>query len=184
MSVAAVATNFADSFKPQVNYEIVSSCGREAHRLFTSAKNYRRGSAGDWAPIVEASIEAIKAECASDGWDGDGSLAISAETRDLALQVAIGLSRLLPAGSPPPDVIPESDGEICLSWGNARGYIFSLSIGAHGKLNYAGQFGPGGSLHAWQPIRRESAEAFESSLEDVSRYIARLFGAAAEQRGA
>lgn len=184
MTVAAVAPSVTALIEPRVTYQIFSPSGLVAQLLSTAARNHRRGSAADWVPVVEASIDAIKAECASDGWDGEGSLAITGETRSLALQVAICLSRILPAGSPPPDVVPESDGEICLSWSNTLGHIFSLSIGAHGKLNYAGQFGLGGSLHAWQPIQRESADAFEGSFEDVARYIARLFGAATAQRAA
>ena len=51
----------------------------------------------------------------------------------------------------------------------------NMSVGDHRKVNFAGQFGNGGSVHAWQPIDASSRGAIEESLQDVVPYAERLF---------
>jgi hypothetical protein len=59
-----------------------------------------------------------------------------------------------------------------------------MSIGAHGKMNFAGQFGKEGALHAWQPIDAKNRASLEESLQDVARYISRLYAPPAVRRAA
>ncbi len=72
--------------------------------------------------------------------------------------VVRALFALLPKSTPAPEVIPEADGEICLSWVVDSERQMSLSFGAHGKINFAGQFGKEGGIHGWQPIDTDESE--------------------------
>ena len=133
------------------------------------------GSATNWAPVIASALLTIKNECNRDGWDGPGSHAISDVTISLAEEIAACLFTSLRRQAPPPDVIPEADGEICMSWSVDRDYLFSLSIGEHGKINYMGQFGIEGAQHGWQPVDASNRVALEASLGDVIRQLNRLF---------
>ncbi len=148
-------------------------------RIWRNTSDY--SSASDWAPIVHAALVGIRDTCSQAGWDGEDAVAISDHVIEVVAQIAACLFTMLPRGTPAPDVIPESDGDICLSWMVDSDRVFSLSIGAQGKMNFAGRFGREGALHAWQTINRYS---LEDSLQDIARYIERLYPAAALRRAA
>ena len=61
------------------------------------------------------------------------------------------LAAVIPA-LPAPELIAEDDGDYCIDWSVDATRIFSISVGAHGKINFAGQFGEHGSMHGWQCI--------------------------------
>lgn len=82
---------------------------------------------------------------------------------------------MLPKGTPIPDTVPEPDGEIGVSWIADADHMFSLSIGAHDKINFAGQFGQEGSIHGWHPVDPTSNWTLGGSLEEVVRQIKRLY---------
>jgi hypothetical protein len=94
------------------------------------------------------------------------------------------LYRMVPAGTPPPDIVPESDGEISLTWTIDTSRIFSLSVGAHGKMNFAGQFGTEGGVHGWKPLDASSQSALQTCLSEISRYLEKLYPQAALRRAA
>jgi len=143
-----------------------------------------QGSASDWFPIVEAALLGIRNECSRVGWDGEDSLPITDRTIDVADKLTECLFTLLPRGTPAPDLIPEPDGEICMSWSIDAERVFSVSVGAHGKMNFAGQFGEEGAFHAWQPIDAKNRASLEESLQDVARYVGRLYAPPAVKRAA
>lgn len=166
------------------DYEPVSDGSQAIRRMWAADRNYRRGSASDWSPIVEAALLGIRNECARVGWDGQEALPVSDQTINLVARLSDCLFGLLPRGTPAPDLIPESDGEICITWSMDVDRLFSVSVGAHGKLNFSGQFGMEGAVHAWQPIDSKNRASLEVSLQDVARYVGRLFTPSAVRRAA
>ena len=139
------------------DYEPVSDVSEKLSRKWAQERNYLKGSASDWLPTVDASFRTIRDECQNAGWDGPGSLAISDQVIAITEKVVRALFTLVPKGTPAPDVIPEADGEICLHWVVDTEQQLSISIGAHGKINFAGQFGKEGVIHGWQPVDTTSA---------------------------
>lgn len=141
-----------------------------------------RGSASDWLPAVEAVLRYIRTDCAEASWDGSGALPVSDRTINLAANIVKVLFTMLPNGTPAPDIIPEVDGELCASWSVDDYRLFSLSVGAHGRINFAGQFGQEGSIHGWHPIDTTTNDSLEESLQEVARQIRRLFESPASKR--
>lgn len=181
MSVAILVSG--TYFGKADEYQPVSDGSHLISRMWAD-RNHPRVSASDWAPVIEAALAGIRNECSRIGWDGDEALPISDKTIKLVAQMAVCLFTLLPRGTPAPDLIPEHDGEICMIWSVRADRVFSVSVGAHGKMNFAGQFGKEGVLHAWQPIDPEDRAPLEESLQDVARYIGRLYSAPAIRRAA
>jgi hypothetical protein len=165
----------------QFDYEPVTQPTYQVQRALTDKRNYLQGSASDWLPILEAALLNIKKECRDVDWDGIGAIPVRGETIKLTAQIGEVLYAMMPRGTPVPDVIPEADGEICISWSLNSDRIFSLSVGPNAKINFSGQFGKEGAVHAWQPIDPTSRSSLQGSLEDVARYIARLLAASAER---
>jgi hypothetical protein len=166
------------------DYEPVSDVSKVISRKWAQEKNYLKGSASDWLPTVEATFRGVRDECRKADWDGHGSLAITDQVIATTEKVVLALFALLPKGTPAPDVIPEADGEICISWSVDTDRLLSLSVGAHGNINFAGQFGKEGGIHGWQPIDATSPSALDESLQDVAKYLGRLYPPTASRRAA
>lgn len=166
------------------SYEPVSEGSRAIQLTWARVRNHLTRSAADWAPSIEAALRGINNECRGAGWDGDGAVPVTDRTIDLAARISTTLFALLPKGTPAPDLIPESDGEICISWVVDRNRMFAASVGEHGKVNFAGQFGNEGGIHAWQSIDATNSGTLEESLADVVRYVRRLYESIAVRRAA
>ncbi len=164
------------------DYEPISDISKIISRKWAQEKNYLKGSASDWLPTVDAAFRGIRDECQKADWDGHGALAITDEVIATTEKVVAALFALLPKGTPAPEVIPEADGEICISWVVDRDRLLSLSVGAHGKINFAGQFGKEGGIHGWQPIDATSPRSLDKSLQEVAKYLGRLYPATARRR--
>jgi WD40 repeat protein len=132
-------------------------------------------SASDWIPSVAALLAAIKKDCSISNWDKENGCAVSEDVLDIAQNVAITLYSILPNGIPCPDIMPENDGEICLSWDLSDGRIFSLSLSEHGKINYAGQLGKKGAVHGWKPIDVSNYGNLRSDLQEIAQQIVKLY---------
>jgi hypothetical protein len=182
MSIAL--TNRAFHLIWQEDYEPVSNDDHAIRQIWESGRNCLQGSASDWSPVIRATLLGIKNECGHVNWDGQGALPVSERTINLAAKLAECLFAMLPKGTPAPDLIPEHDGEICISWTLDADRMFSVSVGTHEKINFSGQFGKGGALHAWQPIDPKNRALLEESLQDVARYVGRLFPPPAIRRAA
>jgi len=161
------------------DYVPVSDSSSTMRRTWRIERNLLRRSASDWLPAIEGALRDIRHDCGNAGWDGQGASPVRDRTIELAGIIAASLFDALPRGTPTPDIIPESDGEICISWAVDAKRVFSLSVGEHGKINFAGQFGGNGGVHAWQRLDTENRYALHESLRDVARYIERLFTPAA-----
>jgi len=70
-------------------------------------------------------------------WDGYGAIAVSA----LAVGQAFRFLRTLPSTLRTPDLSVDPDGEISFEWYLEPRSVFSISVGPHGELSYAGLFG-------------------------------------------
>lgn len=160
-----------------VDYEPVTMASRDIERTWAQVRNYLQGAASDWLPVLDAALRTIRKECSADDWDGVGTNAVSDRTIGLAAKVGETLYAMTPKGTPAPDIIPEGDGEVCMSWSVAPDRLLSLSVGEHGKINFAGQFAKEGAIHAWQQIDATTQTTLQKSLQDVARCIGRLFAA-------
>ena len=173
MTVAAAVPR--SGFVWDVGYDPVTSDSRAIQHSLAQERNYLRGSASDWLPVVYATLRAIQSDCTAPNWDGTGALPVTTETIELAGEIASALYKMLPPSVPVPDIIPEADGEICMSWYTDARQLFSLSIGAHGIINFAGQFGKTGGRHGWQSIDTTTRDGLEKSLQEVAQFIRRLY---------
>ena len=173
MSLAIAIRDFRVS--GYYDYVPVSHFGEVLTQKWAHEKNYLKGSASDWVPTVDAAFRVIRSECKTADWDGPGSVAITDQVIAITEKVVEALFALIPKGTPAPEVIPEADGEICISWSVDTDRLLSLSVGAHGKINFAGQFGKEGGIHGWQPIDATSPSALDESLQDVAKYFGKLY---------
>jgi len=142
---------------------------------FLASYQARSSSALDWAPSIAATLEEIKRNCSIPNWDGEDAKAITAKVIDVAESVVWSLFAILPKGVPYPELLPERDGEICLSWERSDHRIFSLSLGEHGKMNYAGQLGGKGAVHGWKPIDVSYPWLLREALQEVALHIVKLY---------
>lgn len=172
----SLAIAFGDSrLIGHYDYEPVSDVSKVISRKWAQERNYLKGSASDWLPTLDAAFKSLRDECQKADWDGRGALAITDQVIAITEKVVETLFALLPKGTPAPEVIPEADGEICISWVIDSNRLLSLSVGGHGKINFAGQFGKEGGIHGWQPVDATSPRALDQSLQDIAKYLARLF---------
>jgi hypothetical protein len=129
------------------------------------------GAAQNWEPQIDAAIATIAAECSVANWDGDQAAAVSPEALRLAERVAQFFYCYVPRGTPAPEIIPESDGEVSLSWTRDPSRMFSVSIGNHNKLNYAGRLGGGVEPH--------DVASFDihdpTTVQQMASYVSQLF---------
>jgi len=86
---------------------------------------------------VSSALEEAYEEHSSENWDGYGAKAISPASYNLAFRFL----ETLPLSLPAPQVSVEPDGEIAFEWYMGPRRVFSVSVGAHGDLSYAGLFG-------------------------------------------
>lgn len=166
------------------DYEPVSDVSKVISRKWAQERNYLKGSASDWLPTIDAAFRGVRDECQKADWDGQGALAITDRVIATTEKAVRALFALLPKGTPAPEVVPEADGEICLSWVVDIDRQFSLSFGAHGKINFAGQFGKEGGIHGWQPIDASSSSALDESLQEIAKFLARLYPPTVRRRAA
>lgn len=95
-----------------------------------------RSATLDDQSMMHSLSEALE-ECSVDNWDGYGAKAISPDSYRNAQLFAT----TLPTTMPLPEVSVDPDGEISFEWYRGPRMVFSLSIGAHNEINYAGLFG-------------------------------------------
>lgn len=173
MSLAIPYSNTWISWDP--SYELISDGGRQIQRQSTLLNNYLEGSASDWFPVVNSAFQEIRDECMEENWGGSDTSAITGALIALAENIVFTLFKLLPKGTPNPDILPESDGEICLSWSADLSQVFSVSVNQNGKINFAGQFARRGAVHAWQPIDASDPYLLTKSLQDIADHVVELY---------
>lgn len=93
-----------------------------------------------WSATLDDALDnlaALKQECAEPGWDGYGAQPVNEET----LEQVVAFLRALPENVPVPDLVAEPDGEVSVEWQNGPRRVFSVSVGPHEWLSYAGLLG-------------------------------------------
>lgn len=179
MSIAVAIRGAALDWKK--DYQPATADSHYLQDVWRRERNYLSGTASNWISTIDAALSAIRGDCSLNNWDGEGAIAISEKTIELAVQIAHALFFMLPKGMPAPDAVPEADGEVGFSWIVDESHLFGLSIGPEGKINFAGQFGKEGGIHGWKSIDLENRRTFEKSMEDVVQHIGRLYPAIANQ---
>jgi hypothetical protein len=118
-----------------------------------------------WSATLDEALDdlaGLKQECAEPGWDGYGAEPISAET----LEQVVAFLRALPEDVPVPDLVPEPDGEVSIEWHNGPRRVFSVSVGPHERVSYAGLLG----VNRWHGV-----DLFLGTLPpEIIRGIARV----------
>jgi hypothetical protein len=180
LAFASPASTFVDGD----GYAPISGDSQALSQHWRAQRNFLRHTASDWLPLVAAVLKDIQVDSAAANWDGEGATPVSAETIALTMAVADTLFALVPKGTPAPDVIPEADGEICLTWRADDEHVISVSIGEHGNANYAAQLGREGGRHGWTPLGTTDGAALERSLREVAGHIDHVYRAAFRPRGA
>jgi hypothetical protein len=169
-------------FADEDRYQAVSTDSQLLSRRWADERNFLQRTASDWTPVTHAALNDIRRTCAVVNWDDEGARAITPRTVAIAELAVAALHRMTAKGTPAPDILPEADGEICLSWSRGDGAVFSVSVGEHGNANFAGQLGREGGRHGWKPIATTSRGALEESLREIAEHVERLFRPAAGAR--
>lgn len=94
--------------------------------------------------ILESEIIALLGS----GVDTEDSVPVKGETAGKAIAFVM----LLPRALPIPEVAPDTDGEIAFDWIGKSGKMFSVSIGADGRISYAGRFGDKSKTHGTEQL--------------------------------
>lgn len=170
----AIAPSYLDLFKDR-DYEPATEPSQRLWLVSSNAQGYLVGTALDWSSSIDGALKRIRAECSHANWDGEGALPIGEMTLERAARIAKQIFAMLPKGTPVPDLVPEPDGEISIGWIVDDRRMFSFSVGAHDKINFAGQYGDHGGIHGWRPVGTASDEQLVDSLGEIARSIARLF---------
>jgi hypothetical protein len=181
-AIVSSASVVASQLISQRQYETVTPEGLRSDH--SHPRNYLGGTASDWLPSSAAALRAISTECRTPGWDGQGAVAIKSELVSITGRMVELLYRIVPTGTPPPDITAEADGDISLSWTIDAKRIFSVSIGAHGKMNFAGQFGIEGVVHGWKLVDTSNQSALQACLGEIAGYLEKLYPGAPLRRAA
>lgn len=140
-----------------------SESARAIANLRWNANAHARANASDWRPLLRSLIEETAFECRDEGWDGYQGKAIS----EGAKRMAQLLADALPFRLPTPDVVPDPEGEIALSWDFGPGHILTVSIDSTGTVSYAGLLGRGVRRYGREPFRGEIPKVVEATLEEL-----------------
>ncbi|HUE81823.1 MAG TPA: hypothetical protein VMM84_06885 [Pyrinomonadaceae bacterium] len=82
-------------------------------------------------------LDQVVEDCGRSDWDAYGAEPVLFESLENAKRFALALPFSLAA----PEVSAEPDGEITFEWYSNPTRVFSVSIGPHNELTYAGIFG-------------------------------------------
>jgi hypothetical protein len=109
-------------------------------RLFNEVAIARDNSSylGEGLTKARSALRAAYLEALSENWDGYAAKSVDPGAYFIAARFIESLgSRYLPT-----DFSVDPDGEISINWDLEPDRTFSVSVGADGRLAYAGRFGP------------------------------------------
>ena len=145
--------------------------GKRLEELVSEADQHVRDTAIDWRPYLNSAISQMHVECSAPGWDGPGSVPVNDIVLRRTFRVADLLYSCVRPGTPPPDLIPVADGEVTLSWALDADRLFSISVGNHGMLNYAGRLDNGAEPHDAVPFDTTDRTA----IQRLAAFIEQLY---------
>jgi hypothetical protein len=140
-----------------------SQDGQRLSRLLIDVTAHARLNASDWRSLTNALIEEIAVECSRPNWDGYGAAPIQPGAKEQAQRFV----DLLPYWLPPPDPVPDPDGELGLSWDFGPGHVLSVNISADGTLTYAGLLGNGVKRHGVEKFGSEIPKVVLQSIDEL-----------------
>jgi hypothetical protein len=129
----------------------------------------------DWAPAVTGALAGIRAECGRANWDGEGATPVAEATLDLTLRFLDLLYALVPRALPAPEITPEPDGDVDVSWYVDSTRMLNVSVGPTGRLAFAAQLGPLGSRHGTVRLDVVVRERRLDAIEDIVRHLSSLY---------
>ena len=136
MSTACIPMNFRNPFFPPIDTGVSETAAILKKTVEEILGDCSRSVTLDDQSMIRA-LSKTWEECSVDNWDGYGAKAISLDSyRNARLFVMT-----LPTTVPLPEVSVDPDGEVSFEWFREPRMVFSLSIGAHNEINYAGLFG-------------------------------------------
>lgn len=109
-------------------------------RLLSQVNAARDNSSylGQGLARARGALKSARLEARSENWDGYGARPVDPSSYFIASQF---IESLAPRNLPT-DISVDPDGEVSVNWDFAADRTFSISIGADGRLSYAGRFGP------------------------------------------
>jgi hypothetical protein len=169
-SLALTMPHGVDAFSESTS--AAGTTGRQMAEVLREVLRSGEVRASNWSVSVDSSIAEIMRECAQSNWDGYGAPPVKQRALQNARSLAVSLFEVLPTGIPAPDVVPEVDGDVSLSWTRDRNRGLSISVSDHDRLNFAGVLDKG--------VERHGVEVFDGEdrriLQELGQYIARLYG--------
>lgn len=128
-----------------------------AERLLAFCEHYSKPR----RQILEPEIMALLGS----GAVNEEGMAVNYETA----RKAVAFAMLLPRAVPIPEVAPDPDGEISFDWIGKAGKMFSVSIGADGRISYAGRFGDKSKTHGVEQLSEEFPREILFGIEKALR---------------
>jgi hypothetical protein len=131
-----------------ISYPRSRAVGREAQEIKRQEIKIEKamleppGSGGKLRAAIIALASAFY-ECNSQDWDGHGAAPASFESVRYAILL---LKEVVSVAREIPDVSIHPDGEVALEWYRDPRRVFSVSVGLHGELTYAGTYS-GSKVH-------------------------------------
>lgn len=111
-------------------------------------------------------LEEISREASTDDWDGYGGVPVSRA----ALRVALEVLEALPQSWPMPAISADPDGDVSLEWAANAHWVLTVSVGATGRLSYAGLFGVS-KVHGAESFVGQIPQAIVDSLVRLFRGV-------------
>jgi hypothetical protein len=146
--------------------------GQAVQRALRDIYLETKARASNWSQSVESEVAEIATDCSLENWDGYGAPPVKPAALEGVRRLADALLALVPAGIPAPDVVPDVDGDVSLSWTRDRRRGLSISVNARGEMSFAAILDKG--------VERHGVETFDgmdrSALQEIARYVARLYG--------
>jgi hypothetical protein len=105
----------------------------------------------------------IAERCHVKNWDGYEAEAVP---RDVILQ-AFRFSRSLPSYLAPPEILPETDGEIEFEWYGGKQRLVSVSVGEAGTLTYVARFGSAGKMYGTESFQTKVPPIILTAIQRV-----------------
>ena len=93
--------------------------------------------AGAEREALKREVRGILARAGEDNWDGEGALAVSPRTVEIAELAIDGFPRYVAR----PDVDATPRGEVDFDWAVSRNAMLTVSVGPSGEIAFAGLFG-------------------------------------------
>jgi len=147
-------------------------------RLQGAMQSHARASASDLISATRSMLRGVAEECAAPDWDGAGANAVSMTTVQNVERLIGDLHAFLPSSVPLPDIVPENDGDLSLTWQAASDQLFSISVAASGAVAFASRLAGGVEFHGKARLGNMS----DDILRSLGTTISGLFTAGKPRR--